>query len=208
MATGDLVDLASVKPWLDIASGDTSKDTILGFLISSCSNLMEQWMGRAICQATFTENYNGTGTSRLVLDQKPITAVSSLKINDAVIPGVTDPLQYGFMFDDNGLYLVGSVVPYYLPGNPGISNVSGNNVFTRGNQNVAVVYQAGYATVPMALQQACVDFVAHKFRQRSRIGMKSDHVGVSAQGSSYDTDGIPDLVKAAMRPYKRWAPKL
>ena len=206
MAAGDLVSLSAVKPWLNIASGDTSKDTILAFLISSCSSVMEAWMGRDICQATYTENYDGTGTSRLMLNQKPITAVSSITINGIVIPVVTDPLASGVMFDENGLFLVGSIVPYYLPGNAAGSNVGANNVFNRGSQNVAVVYTAGYATVPMGLQQACIDFVGHKFAQRGRIGMKSDHIGVSAQGSAYDTDGIPDMVKAAMKPFKRWAP--
>lgn len=206
MAAQDLCVLATVKAWLDIGTADTSKDAILSLLITSCSTIIEQWCGRNFYSATYTENYNGTGTTRLILNQLPIQSVASVTINDQVIPVSTDPLVYGYMFDVNSIYLVGSAMPSL--GLSTGSNVSGNNRFPMGNQNVAVEYTAGYATIPAAINQAAVDFVAYKFRERSRIGMRSDHIGVSAQGSSYNIDGLPDMVKAAIMPFKRFAPKL
>lgn len=209
MAAQDLTTLDPVKAWLNIGqtTPDTSKDAILSSLITSCSTLIEEWCSRSFISASYSEGYNGTGTSRLILNETPITAVASLAINDQVVPASTDPLVYGYQFDENTIYLVGAPVPYYMIGRLTNSNVSGNNIFPMGNQNIQVSYTAGFATIPMGLQQACIDFVAHKFVQRGRIGMKSDHIGVSAQGSAYDISGIPDMVMAAIRQYRRLAPR-
>ena len=198
--TGDLCVLADVKGWLNIATGDTSTDAMLTRLISSCSNIITAWLGRDIVQTTYTETYNGSGTSRLILNQFPVTAVTSLSIGGVVIPASTGPTVYGYTFDESGLYLINGNFPQvnWL--------TTFNNVFGMRSQNVAVVYEAGYAAVPEALNQACIDFVAYKYVERGRIGYKSQNISVTGQGSSYLTDGLPDMVKAAIQPFRRLAP--
>ena len=42
--------------------------------------------------------------------------------------------------------------------------------FCRGAQNVVVEYTAGYATAPPDIAQACIELVALRYRERTRIG--------------------------------------
>jgi hypothetical protein len=58
-----------------------------------------------------------------------------------------------------------------------------------------------YGFVPYDLEQACIDLVAHKFRGRDRIGLRSQSLA-GQQTSSYDISGMPDSVVAALQPYK------
>ncbi len=199
MAVGvnDLTTLAAVKEWLNIPTATTTSDAILQRLVTNISAQMQTWMSRNIKQASYTETYNGSGTPMQALRNTPILSVQSLAINGVVVPQASTPTSYGYLFDENLLYLVGAIFPQSTYFGQGGS-------FPQNAQNVVVSYTAGYAEVPADLAQACIEWVGYAYRSRDRIGMSSG--AIAGQSVGYITGTMPDSVKSAIQQYKRVVP--
>lgn len=190
MAANDLTNLADVKAWLSIATGDTTYDAMLGRLITSCSGFMQAWMNNPIIQASYTEFYNGNGKTAQFLRNGPVTAVAAVTINGVTVPlapALTPGASQGtgFSFDDLQVYLTGWE-------------------FCRGYRNVQVTYTAGYATVPFELAQGCIEVVADKFQKRTRIGQVSKTL--NGEVVAFSLKDVPAEVLTIMQQYRRVAP--
>lgn len=204
--TTDLTTILNVKDWLAITNdGD---DRVLQRLISSCSLAANRFMNRVLLSNTYTESYDGNDNTRLMLREWPITAVASLNIYTPLFPW-----SYGYQSVPPGPAVGGTVIPVSPDGaqyQPGYSfdNLSifvAGYKFVRGKQNVIVTYTAGYTAVPMNVEQAIIEWVADRFRLRSRIGEKSKAI---PQGGSvtYETNHLPARVKNELLQYKRQIP--
>lgn len=166
-------------------------------LIGNASTLIESICSRVFEQTTYTETRNGNGAPMLFLRQGPIISVSSLQIDGVSIPAATSPVSYGYVFDDRRLYLRGNAgISATVKGTPGGYPIG----FSRGVQNIAVQYIAGYATIPADLNQACVELVADMLAKRARIDLKSQSLGQN-DTVSYNLVDVPPRVKKALRPY-------
>ena len=93
----------------------------------------------------------------------PVCAVQSLTIDGIVIPPApplvpSTGLTAGYVFSPTQLAIRG----YY---------------FTRRVQNVVITYSAGFAETPPDIAQACIELVALRYRERTRIGEISKSVG-------------------------------
>lgn len=185
-----------LKDWLGIAG--SKDDALLASLITNVTAAMLNKMNRAdVLSASYTEVRNGNGGSRLALKNFPVTAVTSLKINGAVIPASPDSIQAGYVFDQYQLSLIGS--SFLWPGNsPGSS-------FGVGANNITVIYTAGYASLPADLKQACIDWCAFRYRQKSWIGQTSKHLG-TGETVSFSQKDMPDSVAAVIQQYSRRIP--
>ncbi|HYA07492.1 MAG TPA: hypothetical protein VEF90_16525 [Xanthobacteraceae bacterium] len=199
---GDLVTQAQALAWL----GQTSDPSgIIAALISSVSTQIQNFIGYQIASANYTRTFNGTGGKKLLLPDRPVTAVASLTIDTISIPAASPP-SWGYLFDTKFLYL------YEHHGHWGLSPgfVSG---FTRGVQNVVVSYTAGYAAVPYDLQQACLNWLGSAY---ALLGQDPSVVMLRAGDTQIDfgnvltkLDGsvqvIPPAVLAMILPYRRVA---
>jgi hypothetical protein len=114
--------------------------------------------------------------------QFPITAISSLKINEVAIPPTTSSVGCGYMFSGDAITLVGTY-------------------FTTGLQNVCVAYTAGCATIPSDLARACARQTAYVYRERTHLGLKSENI--QQQTQSYQTDEWLPAVKNCLDRHKR-----
>lgn len=177
----DLTTLANVKSWLTIAT--TTDDAILTRMVTSVSNYIQSWLNRSFAVATYTDIHNGSGTGyQLALHEYPIISVSSVTISGNIIPASPDGIQPGYMFDARGIYFNG----YQL---------------TKGLQNVRITYSAGYAVTPPEIEQACIELISLRYRERSRIGEVSKSIG--GEVISYTQKDFPDGVKTILNNYKR-----
>src|SRR5215469_1463317 len=147
MATGDLTTLANVKAYLSPPLTTTADDALLTRLVTSASQFIQTWLGRTIAQTSYSETRNGQGGTRLFLRNRPVVSVVSLTVDGIAIAPAAGPGQPGYLFDDNSIYLSGTA-------------------FTRGQQNVAVTYTAGYVATPPELEQACIALVALRYKER------------------------------------------
>jgi hypothetical protein len=149
---GDLTTLPTAKEWLTLGTATTS-DPIVTRLISAASEAVQKRLGYQIASQQYTETRNGNGKMVIPFRVGPVTAVSSLTIDGVAIPARTSPVGTGYVFDEDYLLLAGYC-------------------FTKGTGNVVWTCTAGYATTPKDLEQAVLEIIALKFRERERVGSR------------------------------------
>jgi len=184
---GDLTTLADVKAWLQIGQSafPSSDDALLTRLITAASEFIQNWLGRQIAQSDYAEMRDGTGGRQLQFGAFPVSAVASLAIDEVAIVPSPSPTMPGYVFSPTQLSLRGYV-------------------FCRGAQNVAVTYTAGYAAVPPDLAQACIDLVALRYRERTRLGEVSKHLG--AETVTFAQTDMSAATKSILQQYRAVSP--
>ncbi len=182
MAAGDLTTLANVKTWFSPPLTTTGDDALLIRLITAASQFIQSWLGRQIASQSYAEMRDGAGGRKLVFANAPVTAVTSLSVDGIAIPPASGPSAAGFVFSATTLYLQS-----YL--------------FSPGCQNVAVAYTAGYAVTPPELEQACIELVALRYKERDRIGQVSKNL--SGEVVSFTQKDMPADVQTVLQQYKR-----
>jgi len=188
MAAGDLTTLADVKAWLQTGQSafPTTDDALLTRLITATSQYIQTWLNRQIAIADYLEVRDGTGSQRLQFACFPVVAVSSLTIDGQAVPPATASSMAGYSFSQTQLTVCGYS-------------------FTRGAQNISVSYTAGYSTTPPDVAQACIELVALRYRERTRVGEVSRALG-GAETVSYATKDMSDDVKTLLQQYRLVAP--
>ena len=199
----DLTTLSNAKAWLNIPATQTSEDALLTRLVTAESLLFLQAVNRAnLNQASYTEKRNGNGGSVLMVRNYPIISVQSLTIDTVVISASPDGVRSGYVFDDYTISLVGG------PHSSGMS--SGANAylpayaFNKGYGNIVVSYTAGHANVPGEVEQAVIELIAFRYRERGRIGLISEHTG--QQTTAYSQKDVPAGVQRVIEQYARKVP--
>jgi len=182
MAAGDLTTLANVKAWFSPPLTTTADDALLVRLVTAASQYIQSWLGRQVASQDYTETRDGAGGRKLVLANAPVTAVATLSIDGIAIPPAPGPTAAGYMFSATTIYLQS-----YL--------------FTPGCQNVAVAYTAGYAVTPPELEQACIELVALRYKERDRIGQVSKNL--AGEVVSFTQKDVPSDVQTVLEQYRR-----
>lgn len=183
MAAQDLTSLDNVKAWLGLTDpSQTTDDALLSRLITAVSQFAQTWCNRQFTSQDYVETRDGTGNRRLFLANYPVTAVASLTINGRAIPSGDAFRAPGFFFTGGTLTLNG-----YR--------------FDRGLGNIGVAYTAGFATIPADLEQACIEQIAYRYRELSRIGMSSKVM--AGETTAFVVKDMLPSVLAALQNYKR-----
>ncbi|MDZ5648957.1 hypothetical protein [Nitrospirillum sp. BR 11828] len=182
-----LTDVATVKAWFSPPLTSTADDALLTRLIQAESGFIRAWLGRDPSLATYTQTLDGSGNAVLPLPHYPVTGVMAVAVDGVPVPAqpAGQPLAYGYAHDDTSLVLTGGIFP-------------------RGRRRVVVTWTAGYDPVPAILQQACVELVALRYRERDRVGLVSKAHG--GETTSYLQKEMPDSLAAALAPYRRVVP--
>jgi hypothetical protein len=193
MAYGDLTTLADVKAWLQTGQSafPPTDDALLTRLVTAASEYIQTWLNRRIAVADYLEVRDGTGGQRLQFASFPVCAVLSLTIDGIAIPPAPYPspstgLTAGYVFSPTQLSLRG----YY---------------FTRQAQNVAFSYTAGYPATPPEIAQACIELVALRYRERTRIGEVSKAIG-GGETVSYSQKDMSAPISTLLQQYRMVAP--
>lgn len=186
MAAGpnDLTTLANVKSWLNVST--TTDDTLLQRLLSAASGYIQAWCNRVFAEASYTDTFNGKDKTKQMLGNYPVLSVTSVTVDANVIPPSTAVTVPGFV---NDIYSV-MLRDYW---------------FCRGIQNVVISYTAGYATIPLEVEQACIELVALRYRERQHIGEVSKTAG-GAETVSYSQKDMSDGIKTILGNYKKVVP--
>ena len=169
-----LTTVAKVKEYLGVTA--TSEDALISRLVDWATDLIHSYCGRIFSEAAYDEYYDGDGTEGLLVNQYPISAVSSVEVN-----GTSRDASSYALYGQLGLLRLKSAA------------------FPRGKKNVRVQYTAGYATIPNDLEQAAIELVALKCYDRGR-----NRLGLASKGGASDAFHLPDEVKAILDIYKRY----
>jgi hypothetical protein len=146
----NLTTLAHVKESLKIPTATTGDDA---FLENSIARMSEWIRARirplVIIQETFTERHTGDGSSFVWLDCRPVLSVAS----------VHESLEWTF---NAGSLLASSEYDV------GVASILRKNVgFYSWPRAIQVVYTAGYAAVPLEIEQLAIDAVSWKYQMRT-----------------------------------------
>lgn len=183
MATGDLTSIANLRSWLQLSG--TSDDALLERLISAASAFIRSFISRDIISTAYADTLDGKDTAQILFPNYPVTAVASVTIDGVSIPLRTDPSGVGYVFSKTALSLVG-----YR--------------FCRGFQNVVVQYTAGFVSVPLDIEQACLELIGLKYKGRDRIGQQSKIIG--GETVSFFIGDMPKEVKTILQTYQKVVP--
>ena len=199
MAAGDLVTLAQAQAWLGVTSDPLG---IAAALISSCSTQIQNWIGYQLVQTTYTRTFNGLGGPTMLLPDRPVVSVSSVTVDGISIPQATASTTPGFLNDDKFCFIT--------KGGKWSNGQFSADQFMRGFQNVTITYTAGYTTIPVDIQQACLLWIAQCF---SMVGENPSVKRMRAGDTEIDfqlttvvgktTLLIPPIIASILQPYKR-----
>jgi hypothetical protein len=182
MAAGDLTTLDNVKGWLSPPLTSTGDDALLTRLITAASEFIQTWLNRAIAAQAYTERRDGEGGQRLAFANTPVSAVASLVIDGVAVAPTPDASTPGFVFSPTLLYLQGWR-------------------FNPGYQNVVVSYTAGYATTPPEIEQACIELIVLRYKERDRIGQVSKNL--AGEIVAFAQKDMPPDVQTLIDQYRR-----
>jgi hypothetical protein len=207
VAFGDLTTLADVKAWLQTGQNafPATDDALLTRLITAASQLIQTWLNRPIASQEWIETRDGLGSVFGPSDERyqfaafPVSAVSRVVVDGVAVPAIAAPppgpgtaavntfaAQAGYLFTPTQLVIRGYSVP-------------------RKAGCVTLQYTAGYAVTPPDLAQACIELVALRYRERSRIGEVARAIG-NGQTVSYSQKDMSDSIKTLIQQYRRVAP--
>jgi hypothetical protein len=180
----DLATLADLEAWLGLAAGNPD-EPVLQRLLDAVGAAVQAWCGRSFAAADRTETRDGTGGDRLAFAHTPVTAVAGVTVDGVAIPASPGPPQPGYLWSPTTLTLIGWR-------------------FTRGLSNIRLAYTAGYAATPPDVAQATLDWAAHVYREKDRIGMLAETVG--GQVTSFLVRDMPPRVATLLAPHRRVVP--
>jgi Phage gp6-like head-tail connector protein len=185
---GDLTTLADVKAWLQTgqAAFPATDDALLTRLITAASQYIQSWLNRQITLTDYLETRDGTGGHRLQFACFPVSAVLSLTIDGQPVPLALSIAAAGYSFSPTQLSVRGYT-------------------FNRGAQNVVVAYTSGYSTTPPEVAQACIELVALRYLERTRIGEVSRSLA-GAGTVAYSQKDMSDAIKTLLQQYRLVAP--
>ena len=112
---------------------------------------------------------------------------------------------FGPWVSDVGVSYANGAALTAVAGSPGAGqyNVSaGTYTFAAADAGAAVLISYGF--IPAAINNACIEWVAERYRYRTRIGQSAQTVA-GQQTASYSLKDIPDFIRASLDPYRRVA---
>ncbi len=205
-----LTTVADLKVFLGIAAEETSEDDRLNAMLCGVEQFVAKYLGRTLPSASYTHYFDGHGRRELFLNQRPVTAVSSVKI---------DPTGYGGhgtdAFDSDSAIALGED---WIPersdageSNRGVLLHLGGG-WPVGVQNIKVAYTAGYSAIPQDVINAVHVLAAEVYTQAGKGGkLQSETLGQYsyslAIGNALDgSDAELATARAALAAYReiRW----
>jgi hypothetical protein len=188
--TSALTNLTRVEQFLDKDTGD---DDLINNLIAAVSGEIQDWLDRAIIQATATdERIDSIGDTKLHTRYYPIISISSLTENGTALVEDTG-------FECKEWDKVEGALIRLSGGYP--------TAWAAGSRVVTVTYSHGYAYTPDAIVQAATELVVFDYRQSGAGGSRfalEGKVQDTGGGSGYRTrQEMWESQKPRLAPYRR-----
>lgn len=182
-----LTTLVFAKTYLKIPALETSQDSIVEFCINAASQEIESDTNRKLKAQAITEYQHGRNGNIIVLREWPINSITSLSIDQSAL--FTDPAtlidadDYRISDDLNSIVMINRTLP-------------------NGFNNIKIIYNAGYASVPSDIENACLWLTTYYYMMR-----QNQDIGRTSKGKGDESVTIlqqaPGVVKDAINRYKR-----
>lgn len=176
----------AVKEYLRISHSNW--DALITSLITRMSGFFESQINRTLDAADYTERYDGEEDNGGVLRLKhpPINSVTSLH----------DDINRAF-----GASTLIATADYVWYANEGVIRLDGAE-FRVGLQNIQVVYNGGYDTIPDDVVQAVIELVAFKLIQSDTGGVIKQRELADAKFVYRDGVAVPEDTMLTITKYQ------
>ncbi len=210
---GDLTTLADVRAWLQTGTQPypATDDLLLTRLITAASRFVQTWLNRPILSADWQETRDGIGSytweTSYSFSVQPVTAVILVVVNNLSVPPVpfVPPAPPGQIAQVVQSFPLGAAGYVFTPSS---LTIRGYPV-PRERSCVTLVYTAGFASVPPDIAQATIELVCRKYRERTRIGERSKHIGtetVSYETVTFSRRDWSSDIQLLLQQYRQVAP--
>jgi hypothetical protein len=180
----DLTTIAKVKSYLGQVS--SSEEGELGRIITAVSHLLIHLIDRPIKAQACRHVASGSGRDRIFLPFYPIVSINYVRIDGKDVAAATvGGTDIGYLLNGNTIVLRGVTA-------------------SRAIMNVDVSYVAGYETVPPPLEQAALELIALRYRERERVGLTSR--GLGGESLAFAREQVPPSVDLVLNHYRRVVP--
>ena len=182
----DLTTVANVVGYLGLSdTAATAANSLLARLVSAASAFLEQNLNRTFEVTEYVETRNGHDERFITFGDYPVASVQSVVISGVTVPPAPDMTSNGYLFDSTRLSLSG-----YR--------------FYRGYLNVELQYTAGFVTIPLEIEQACIELVSAKYKGRDRIGVSAKTI--NGETISFTRSDLTEDLKSVLRAYQKVVP--
>ena len=200
-----MADLITLQQYKDFAGlTGVTMDARINVIIDSVSELVKNY-----CGTSFVDDYSSnkteyfdihdSETTRVMLDEGPINAVSSVSEResqaDAYVTLITENSDSSGKYE----YIVDTMTDSIIRTNENI-----DKAFPKGRRSVKVVYTAGYSACPEDLKLAIFDLVKYylKDERKERMQIAGAMIENPVSTSIKNNAGFPDHIKRVLDMYK------
>jgi len=176
-----LTTLVDVKAWVGVNT--TDYDTILENYIDSVSWQFNKFTDRLLKARDITDQYDGDGSTVMLLPEYPINEIISIFI------------------DNNRAFGAETAVTDYVFYSDGTIKLD-TNTFTTTAKGNKIIYNAGYETLPFDLVMACKDQIKWLYR-RHRNNQEGIASITSMNGETTMTEQ-GEILKTSLEILKRY----
>ena len=200
-----MADLITLQQYKDFAGlTGVTMDARINVIIDSVSELVKNY-----CGTSFVDDYSSnkteyfdihdSETTRVMLDEGPINAVSSVSEResqaDAYVTLITENSDSSGKYE----YIVDTMTDSIIRTNENV-----DKSFPKGRKSVKVVYTAGYSSCPEDLKLALFDLVKYylKDERKERMQIAGAMIENPTSTSIRNNAGFPDHIKRVLDMYK------
>ena len=145
------------------------------------------------------------GRQNIVIGYNAGYAVTAESATVPAAPGpyhVTAAAPFGPWASDSGVVYAGGAAMTAVAGTPaaGQYNVS-SGLYSFATADAGANVLISYGFIPAAINNACIEWVAERYRYRTRVGQSAQTVA-GQMTSSYSLKDIPDFIRASLDPYR------
>ena len=200
-----MADLITLQQYKDFAGlTGVTMDARINVIVDSISQLVKNYCGTSIIDdysSAKTEYFDikDNLTTRVMLDEGPINAVSSVQEResqaDSYVTLITENSDSSGKYE----YIVDSMTDSIIR-----TNEDTDKAFPKGRKAVKVVYTAGYSACPEDLKLAIFDLVRYylKDERKERMQIAGAMVENPVSTSIRNNTGFPDHIKRVLDMYK------
>ncbi len=115
---------------------------------------------------------------------------------------VTVAAPFGPWASDAGVSYAGGAALVPAASNPAAGEYAvANGIYSFAAADAGAAVLISYGFIPAAINNACIEWVAERYRYRTRIGQSAQTVQ-GQQTASYSVKDIPDFIRASLDPYR------
>ena len=202
-----MADLITLQQYKDFAGlTGVTMDARINVIVDSVSQLVKNY-----CGTSFIDDYSSAKTeyfdihdnvtTRVMLDEGPINAVTSVQERDSQADSYVTLITENSDSSGKYEYIVDTMTDSIIRTNEDV-----DKAFPKGRKAVKVVYTAGYSATPEDLKLAIFDLVKYylKDERKERMNIGGATIENPVSTSIRNNTGFPDHIKRVLDMYKTY----